>query len=318
VTASLGVSVVVPCYNGERFLREALQSAVSQTVPPLEILVVDDGSTDQSAAIAESFGPPVRVIRQANQGESRARNRAIDESRGEWIAFLDADDVWKPEKLNRQMAAAEPGVVGLQTNFFCFGSKDQVVDWSGVPESTLYSIEHLCVKRSFHISALLVRRDLPLRFPEESRYGEDLLYHLDLTLAGRIRLVPEVLTGYRFHSASQTARPEVEIDWHRSIEGWIKRNAGRIGPDTTERARRASVRRLVEKARLAYWRRDWPTYWALRRYVSGFEHVDGVKALLDERILPPWLYWLKDCWDGAVRPRSAGRMERRMAEATEA
>ncbi len=68
------VSIIIPCYNGAPFLRDALDSALRQTVPPSEVILVDDGSTDDSAAIAEAYGPPVRVIRQDNQGESVARN----------------------------------------------------------------------------------------------------------------------------------------------------------------------------------------------------------------------------------------------------
>src|SRR3972149_3633636 len=99
---SRSVSVVIPCYNGAVYLHETIESALAQTHSPLEVLVIDDGSTDDSAAIADSFGSPVRVIRQTNQGESVARNRGIDEARGDWIAFLDSDDVWNPTKLERQ------------------------------------------------------------------------------------------------------------------------------------------------------------------------------------------------------------------------
>ena len=89
-----GVSVVIPSFNTERYIREAICSAISQGHPDLEIIVVDDGSTDATADIAESFGPPVRVFRQANQGSGTARNRAIAESRGDFIAIstgLDAN-----------------------------------------------------------------------------------------------------------------------------------------------------------------------------------------------------------------------------------
>ena len=96
---SQSVTVIIPCYNGAAYLREAIDSALDQTHPPLEVIVIDDGSTDDSAAIAESYGPPVCVIRQENQGESVARNRGIDEAKGDWVAFLDADDLWKPTKL---------------------------------------------------------------------------------------------------------------------------------------------------------------------------------------------------------------------------
>jgi glycosyltransferase involved in cell wall biosynthesis len=87
------VSIVIPCYNGAAFLAQTLGSAVWQSRPPLEVIVIDDGSTDNSAAIAEQMGPPVRVIRQTNHGESVARNRGLAEAKGSHVLFLDADDL---------------------------------------------------------------------------------------------------------------------------------------------------------------------------------------------------------------------------------
>src|SRR5262245_28086013 len=102
LSVSTTISVIIPCYNAAPFLGETLDSIRAQTYSPLEVIVIDDGSTDDSHVIAESFGHPVRVIRQANQGESIARNRGIDEAKGEWIALLDADDLWNQNKLQRQ------------------------------------------------------------------------------------------------------------------------------------------------------------------------------------------------------------------------
>jgi glycosyltransferase involved in cell wall biosynthesis len=106
------VSVVVPVWNGEAYLGEALDSVLAQDYGPLEVVVVDDGSTDGSAAVAARYGDPVRCVRQANQGPAAARNRGLAESRGALLAFLDADDRWLPGKLTRQVAwlAGEPGV----------------------------------------------------------------------------------------------------------------------------------------------------------------------------------------------------------------
>lgn len=105
------VSVVVPVFNGERFLREALESILGQDYRPLEVLVVDDGSTDRSGEIAREFPAPVRLLRQANQGPATARNYGAASAAGEMIAFLDADDLWLPGKLGKQVAllAAQGG-----------------------------------------------------------------------------------------------------------------------------------------------------------------------------------------------------------------
>lgn len=98
------VSVIIPAFNRRDFLREALRSVFDQTSPPLEVLVVDDGSTDGTAATVESEFPAARILSQPNQGPSAARNLGIRSARGEWLAFLDSDDLWHPRKLERQVA----------------------------------------------------------------------------------------------------------------------------------------------------------------------------------------------------------------------
>jgi glycosyltransferase involved in cell wall biosynthesis len=104
------VSVIIGAYNAERYLGEAIDSVLAQTHRPLELIVVDDGSTDGTAAVAESYPPPVRCIRQENGGMAASRNRAVPEARGEFLAFLDADDRFTPTKLADQLAvfAAQP------------------------------------------------------------------------------------------------------------------------------------------------------------------------------------------------------------------
>jgi glycosyltransferase involved in cell wall biosynthesis len=101
------VSVVVTAYNHERFIETALRSVIDQTHHDCEIIVVDDGSTDDTPGLVARFHGRVRLIRQDNQGVASSRNRGIREARGQLLAFLDGDDVWEPEKLAVQVAAAE-------------------------------------------------------------------------------------------------------------------------------------------------------------------------------------------------------------------
>jgi glycosyltransferase involved in cell wall biosynthesis len=93
------VSVIVPCYDAERYLGAALESACAQVPAPKEVVVIDDGSTDGSAALAEGFGGLVRCVRQSHRGIGAARNAGLAEARGALIAFLDADDLWTPGSL---------------------------------------------------------------------------------------------------------------------------------------------------------------------------------------------------------------------------
>jgi len=98
------ISCNVPVYNGERYLKEALDSILVQTYRPLEIIVVDDGSTDGTAEVVAGYNEGVRYVWQPNSGPAAARNRGLSLVQGEFVAFLDADDLWHPEKLERQMA----------------------------------------------------------------------------------------------------------------------------------------------------------------------------------------------------------------------
>src|SRR2546426_10444106 len=98
------VSVVIPVYNGERYLADAIQSVREQTYQNFELIVVDDGSTDGSAEVVKRFGEAIRYVHQANGGVCKARNTGIAVARGAYLAFLDQDDLWLPEKLAVQVA----------------------------------------------------------------------------------------------------------------------------------------------------------------------------------------------------------------------
>lgn len=113
------ISIVIPAYNSEACIRETLESAVNQTSAADEILVVDDGSTDNTEAVVRSFGDPVRYIRQKNQGIAGARNTGVREATGEWISFLDHDDLMLPDKIEKQRAVIEanPDLVVVYSAF---------------------------------------------------------------------------------------------------------------------------------------------------------------------------------------------------------
>jgi glycosyltransferase involved in cell wall biosynthesis len=105
MSADVRVSVVLPVRNGERYLGPAIESVLAQSEPPEELIVVDDGSTDGSGDLARSFGAPVRVIGQPPTGGAAATNRGIAAARGALLAFIDADDLWLPDKMAWQLAA---------------------------------------------------------------------------------------------------------------------------------------------------------------------------------------------------------------------
>ena len=164
------ISVVVPAWRAEKTLAAALDSVLAQTWRETEVLVVDDASPDGTLALAESYAardPRVRVIAQKeNGGVSRARNRGVREARGEWIALLDSDDLWMPEKLERQMAlAAQHPEAGLFFTGSAFISEDdrKYGYTLSVPERVNY--RRLLGQNVISCSSVLVRRELMERCP---------------------------------------------------------------------------------------------------------------------------------------------------------
>jgi glycosyltransferase involved in cell wall biosynthesis len=125
------VSVIIPAYNAEAYIGDTLRSALNQTFQDLEIIVVDDGSRDQTIARVAAFGDRVRLHPQRNSGVSRARNKGVSLARGEWIAFLDADDQWLPTKIERQLASSPAAMT--------FTDRFNIGDRAGLPE-----VQSLC------------------------------------------------------------------------------------------------------------------------------------------------------------------------------
>ena len=120
------VSVVIPVYNGAEFLAETLDSVLAQTIRPREIIVVDDGSTDpQAQRVLGGYDGRVVVIRQSHKGQAMARNQGVRASRGRWIAILDADDLWRPDKLQQQLAVSDDTDL-VYTGVRLFGAMDRV------------------------------------------------------------------------------------------------------------------------------------------------------------------------------------------------
>jgi glycosyltransferase involved in cell wall biosynthesis len=121
---------VIPTYNRARFIEESVESVLAQSYAPLEVIIVDDGSTDDTARVCARFQKPVQYIRRQNEGAAGARNAGIRAAKGSWIAFCDSDDIWKPRKLDLQMAALAD--TGAGWSFTGFG----LIDPDGRPVQT--------------------------------------------------------------------------------------------------------------------------------------------------------------------------------------
>ena len=199
-------SVVIPVFNAESYLGEAIGSALAQTLPPLEVLVVDDGSTDGSRAVAEGFGGRVRVFSGPNAGPSAARNRGVREARGGWVAFLDADDRFEPGYLEAAEAhlASHPGVGLLCSGVRILeeGRKTSHVIRKRSP-GPAYSTAGLLESDIGTICTPLVRRDLFLAsggFDESFRANEDGHLWLRLSRVTAVHQMRDALLLYRRHA----------------------------------------------------------------------------------------------------------------------
>lgn len=203
------VSVVIPAYNASRWLRETVASVLAQTYRPIEVLVVDDGSTDDTVAIAESFGASVDVIRQANAGAATARNTGIARCRGQYVALLDADDLWHPRKLEAQVRAleADHSVGALQCGTTYVDEHGRVIEVRHPPRRTTFGDVVRFRGVVALMSTLLIRRScVEVAGAQEPRFEGKDEWEWGMRLARRCGLggVPEALVTHRVFASSMS------------------------------------------------------------------------------------------------------------------
>jgi glycosyltransferase involved in cell wall biosynthesis len=198
------VSVVIPVFNGAGYLSEAILSALGQILAPYEVIVVDDGSTDNTPGIAALFGDAIRYDRQLHKGVSATLNRGVQLAQGELLAFLDADDVWLPDKLLKQVAVlqAQPEIdlVFGYSRFFASPDLDETAARSlRIPDQP---------QPAFIKSAMLIRRASFLRagmFDTAWQVGDFVDWYARAIEAGlKAHLLPDVVHNRRVHACNMT------------------------------------------------------------------------------------------------------------------
>lgn len=196
-------SVLIPCYNAARYLAEALESVFAQGVPLREVIVVDDGSTDETERVVAAFGDRVRYHRQAHAGIGTARNRALELSSGDPVAFLDADDVWPPGSLEARLAVlrADDSVDYVYGEVEQFISPDLPEEWG-----RRHAAAVLTASPARLAGAMLARRRAFTRigrFSETLRIGEtlDWIARAD-DLGIRSRCLPQLVLRRRLHTTN--------------------------------------------------------------------------------------------------------------------
>ncbi|WP_342343876.1 glycosyltransferase family 2 protein [Chthonobacter albigriseus] len=276
------MSIIIPAYNAETYLARTLRTAVHQSYRTVEILIVNDGSTDSTLSIAQEFAasdPRIRILNTPNGGVAAARNAGLAAAAGELVAFLDADDLWHPEKIRRQVDALrscngpEWGAV-----FTLHRRIDEFDDVISQGATVIYSgdilARHFYFKSVGNGSALLVRRDAALAVGGyDSSYRaagiggcEDFDFEMKIVARYKVAFVPEFLVGYRVYEGSMSSNRA------RMAEGMIAttRNHLEANPQLSEETRRWIMAGALHYARVNFLRarrfdRFFASTWELAR-----------------------------------------------------
>lgn len=288
------VSVVIPTYNSARFVTKALDSVLAQTWPLEDIILIDDGSEDETKEVVEPYRDKIRYIPRENGGQASARNLGVEESRGDWVAFLDADDWWAPEKIEKQVEAlqSDRDAIGCYTGLWHVLVDGKMFPSEPISGDRLWPT--LRFKNPIATSAVMVSRELFLEmkgFDASLKAAEDWDLWARMTLHRRMVSVPEPLVYYRFSDSNWS------LHYMRELENILKfldtsLTAGLSGPEKWAWRRRIQAAAygragwMAQQAGAAHWKslivkslERWP--------VPGFESWRAgmlTRALVGERI----------------------------------
>ncbi len=226
------VSVIIAVYNCEKYLAEAIESVLAQTYQSIEIIVVDDGSTDDSAEVAKRFTPVVKYCYQPHSGVAVALNHGIQMITGHFIAFLDADDLWVADKLMRQMAVFEAhpelDAVFGHVKQFCSPELDETIK-----QKTKFSTE---ITPAYLKGTMLIKQDALLRiglFDTHWRVGDFIDWYIRAMEQGiKSFMLPELLLKRRIHDTNTGIRErKSQIDYVRILKASLdrRRAASQLG-----------------------------------------------------------------------------------------
>lgn len=254
-------SIVVPVYNKAAYIGETLRSALAQSYESFEVIVVDDGSEDGSPAVVAGFSDPrVKLLRQANGGVSRARNTGVAAAQGQWIAFLDADDLWSPDylRLQAETIARHPGVRMVATGYCRFPDKTV---WRGPTAAASASSADELIRdlpqrwmdgACFFTSSLVVEasflKGFDTWFPPGESLGEDLDLWFRLAESSEIAFKSDELVGYRVNAQGSLTQAHVFDE----LPPYLNRMRHRAAQPTAAGGRRPSTHLFVIEAQITY------------------------------------------------------------------
>jgi glycosyltransferase involved in cell wall biosynthesis len=224
MSAAPRISVIINSYNSARYIAAAIDSVLAQTLAPCELLVMDDGSTDETEAVARGYGPALAWAQQAHSGVAAARNASLERVRGDLIAFLDADDMWVPAKLAIQAAAfrAQPAPDAV------FGHVRQLIspDLDPAVAASVWAPDYPVPGRI--ASTMLVTPQALARvggFTTQLRITEFLDWYARALEAGlRMPMLPDLVAWRRIHGANQSLRDSADrLEYPRVLKAALER-----------------------------------------------------------------------------------------------
>ena len=297
------VSVVIPAYNAARYLAEAIDACLAQTLSPHEIIVVDDGSKDETPDICARYGSRIVTIRQANKGEAGARNTALGVATGEFIALLDADDTCAPQRFEQQVTAllAQPDAIACYSGHWVFSDEGTMGRYAGDPQAAGSSAEDFAADLLVHPITMMFRRQAAqgLEFPVGLHSGGDMVFSALLRRRGAVIILPDVLYGYRRHQAQITASEHYLASLRYRL-AWLKEHAGRVWPDLDIAEWEVRVWHAMSRGlRRHYWARRKAEFQRMKRVLNEQWPAHVPKAdELGWHWYPDWLWNVKGILDG--------------------
>jgi len=309
VSASPTVTIVMPCYNGSAYIREALDSAVAQTHKALQIIVVDDGSKDDSAQVVRAYAAAhpdanIELIQQPNAGEPTARNTGIRAAKGDWVAQLDADDWWEPDKLELQLqAAADQGDdcvlvhTGVTHHFPDGRAEDKALE--GPSRRVGRCTAALLEPTSIGHPSIMVRRDALATvggYDPAFIQACDIDLYFRLSAVGSFAFVPRHLLHYRMHAGQMSASQVKQIRYHhRAVRKFCEQH-----PDIAKEIGQAKVDaaladHVAVKLESLYWKRRLSEFRELLAYADEAKlSSTSLDAWRKRGRWPDWMIRLKD------------------------
>jgi glycosyltransferase involved in cell wall biosynthesis len=262
------VSVVVPAYNSERHIEGCLRSIVEQDYPSLEVIVVDDGSTDQTGSLVGAFGGPVHYVRQQNSGSAVARNVGVQLAQGEYIGFNDSDDLWAPHRLKQQVTflrsqseylAVCGRFMAVAEDFTRADAARQEYQSEAVldREQSGWTYLRLLETSIYHIDTLLVDKGVmgSIRFNPDYRRGQDFDFWLQLVHATPIAQLDNLYAFYRQNPGGISRRPHAR-NYRAEI---IAAALGKYGR-TDQLGREVSQRRVNQILAMSWYSHGYELY----------------------------------------------------------